>query len=52
MAKKKYIITDSCFYYDNKKKRSSHSIEVVDLKTGAVKAIKSGTIIQVIKENK
>ena len=50
---KKYLLTDSCFYWGNsKKKRNKHWIEVVDLKTGTVKHIKSGSIIQVVKERK
>ena len=49
---KKYILTDSCFFYESKKKRSPHSVEIVDLKTGSVKKLKSGSVIQIIKEKK
>lgn len=52
MRKKRYIITDSCFFYDNKKKRSHHWIEAVDLETGEVVSIKSGSIIQIVKRKK
>lgn len=52
--KKKYILTDSCFYYEPKKKRgrSPHTIEVVDLKTGNVRKLKSGSIIKIVREKK
>lgn len=50
--RKKYILTDSCFYYESKKKRSPHTVEVVDLKTGNVKKLKSGSIIMVVREKK
>lgn len=48
--KKKYIITDNCYWYKNKKKRSPHFVEILDLETGSIKQLKSGSIIQVIKE--
>lgn len=48
--KKKYILTDSCFFHDNKKNRSKHWIEVVDLETGQVIHLKSGSVIQVVKK--
>jgi len=53
MARKKYILTDSCFFYENKvNKRNPHCIEIVCLKTGTVKKLKSGSIIEIVKENK
>jgi len=50
--KKKYIITDSCYWYKSKKKRSPHFIEVLDLSNGSIKQVKSGSIIQIVKERK
>lgn len=50
--KKKYIITDSRFYYDNKKKRSKHWIEIVDLETGEIVNLKSGSTIQIVERKK
>ena len=48
--KKKYIITDSCCYYPKKgKKRVPHAVEVVDLETGTVKLLRSGSIIQIVR---
>ena len=47
---KKYLLTDSCFFWDNKEKRNKHWIEVVDLETGEVKELKSGSVIQIVKE--
>lgn len=50
-SKKKYILTDSCFFYEKKgERRVPHTIEVVDLYTGSVKQLKSGTVIKVVKE--
>ena len=51
--KRKYILTDSCFFYENKgKKRVPHWIEIVDVENGNVKKLKSGSVIQVVKERK
>lgn len=51
---KKYILTDSCFFYEgkSKKKRSPHVIELVDVKNGSVKRLKSGSIIRIVREKK
>ncbi len=51
---KKYILTDSCFFYESKKKRgrSPHVIEVVDMETGNVKKLKSGSVIRIVREKK
>jgi len=47
------MVTDSCFFYDNKKsKRNPHWIELVDMETGSVKSLKSGSIIQIVRERK
>ena len=48
---RKYLLTDSCYFY-GKKKRCPHWIEVVDLQTGAVKYLKSGSVIQIVKHGK
>ena len=47
--KKTYIITNSCYWHDNKEKRSTHYIEVVDVKTGEIKHLKNGTTVQIIR---
>lgn len=44
-----YIVTDSCYWHDNKKKRSTHFIEVCDLKTGEIRHLRNGTIVKIIK---
>ncbi len=49
--KKSYILTDSCFFHEGKNKRSKHWIEIVDLDTGAVERIGSGSVIQIVKSN-
>lgn len=50
--RKKYILTDSCFFYESNKKRTPHCIEIVCLKTGTVKKLKSGSIIEIVREYK
>ena len=50
--KKRYILTDSCYWHGSKNKRSPHFIEVVDLKTGQVIHIESGSVIEVIRATK
>ena len=53
MTKARYIVTDSCFYYEKKgEQRVPHTIEVVNLETGSVKKLKSGSIIRIIKQKK
>lgn len=52
MKAKKYILTDSCFYFESKKKRNPHTIEVVDMETGGVKKLRSGSIIRIVREKK
>lgn len=54
---KEYLVTDSCFWeetpheeynpYD--KKRAPHSIELVDVQTGSIVQLNSGSIIKIIK---
>lgn len=46
-----YILTDGCFWEKNKKEgvEHAHSIEVVDLETGAVRYIKSGSKISFVR---
>ncbi len=48
---KVYILTDGCMWELNQKMGSEHphSIEVVDLETGAVRYIKSGSKISFIE---
>ena len=45
-----YIVTDGCMWEANKRNGTSHShaIEVVDIKTGAVRFIRSGSRIAFI----
>ena len=50
--KRKYILTDSCFFHNNKKSRSKHWIELVDIETGEVLNLKSGSIVQIVKRKK
>ena len=53
MKPRKYILTDSCFYYEDKgKSRVPHWIEVVDMNTGEVKRLKSGSVISIVREKK
>ena len=46
-----YIVTDGCMWEQNKKNSTyfPHGIEVVNLKTGAVQIITSGSIITFIE---
>ena len=49
----KYILTDSCYWWAYAKKtRSRHWIEIVNIKTGNVKKLRSGSIISIIKGRK
>lgn len=59
MNKKRYLITDSCHWFENPKKgynpnpkRTPHSIEVVDLDTGTIVELRSGSIIQIVKNKR
>lgn len=49
-SKKEFIITDHCAWEANKKNNTfhPHSIEVVDVKTGQLRYIKSGSVIKII----
>ena len=57
---KEYILTDSCYFATNPtseynpydKKRTPHGVQLVDVKTGTVVNLLSGSIIKVIKNNK
>lgn len=52
-----YIVTDNCFWDTNPPenyniydpKRKPHGIELVDVKTGTVVMLKSGSVIKIIK---
>jgi hypothetical protein len=56
---KEYILTDSCYFQTNPtsnynpydKTRSPHGVQLVDIKTGTVVNLLSGSIIKVIKSN-
>jgi hypothetical protein len=51
--RKKYILTNNCYWYDRSKTaRSPHYIEVCDLETGEITELKNGTIIEVVKKAK
>ena len=48
-----YIVTDSCYWHHNdldKHGRATHEIELVNLRTGGVKNIKSGSHVKIVKE--
>lgn len=60
VQKKKYLVTDQCFFkplknpeqynpYD--KTRAPHSIQLVDVETGTIVNLPSGSIVEVIKYN-
>lgn len=56
---KEYMLTDSCYFVANPpsdynpydKKRTPHGIQLVDVKTGTIVNLLSGSIIKVIKSN-
>jgi len=50
-TQKTFMITDSCFWEMNKQNgtRAPHAIEVVDVDTGQVRFIKSGSKIRFIE---
>ena len=51
--KKKYIVTNNCYWYDKSKTaRTPHYIEVCDMQTGEIIELKNGTVIQVVKKAK
>lgn len=58
MKNREYIVTDQCFYEENgggkdynpDDRRKPHAISVVDVKTGTIRQIKSGSIITIVKE--
>lgn len=48
-----YMLTDSCYWHEHdvdKKGRAVHEIEVVNLRSGGLKNLKSGTHIRIIQE--
>lgn len=57
---KEYVLTDSCYFqqspsldynpYD--KERSPHGVQLVDVKTGTVVNLLSGSVIKIIKSRK
>ena len=50
-----YIVTDSCYWHDHEKDeegRSTHEIEVVNIRTGGIRNIKSGSHIKIVKDRK
>lgn len=54
---KEYLITDQCFWETNPPenynpldpKRTPHSVTLVDVETGSIALLKSGSIIKVIE---
>ena len=57
MSKKVYMVTDQCFYeepegkdYNPDNRRKPHHISVVDLETGTIRQIKSGSVITIEQE--
>ena len=50
-TEKTFLLTDGCMWEMNKKQGTSapHAIEVVDIETGAVQFIKSGSKIKFIE---
>ena len=57
---KEYMLTDSCYFVANPpatynpydKKRTPHGVQLVDVKTGTVVNLVSGSIIKIIKAKK
>ncbi len=51
LNKKVFLLTDGCMWEKNKQAGTSdpHAIEVVDLETGAVRYIKSGSRISLVE---
>jgi len=57
---KEFLLTDQCFFEENgggenynpDLARKPHAVTVVDIVTGTIRLIKSGTIISIIKEAK
>lgn len=59
---KEYILTDQCFFYNMSEKerkeyngdpgRTPHAVTIVDVNTGTIKQLESGSIIKIIKEHK
>lgn len=52
-TQKTFVVTDGCMWEANKLsgKSVSHSIEVMDLETGQMRYIKSGSKIQFVEGN-
>lgn len=53
IQKKTFVLTDSCMWEKNKQDGTNHphAIEVVDLETGEVRFIKSGSQIKFVNGN-
>jgi hypothetical protein len=57
LPEKRYLVTDQCFWMTNKPKnynpldpkRAPHSIQLVDVETGTIVNLQSGSIIKVIE---
>lgn len=53
-----FMLTDQCFYqeannendYNPDDRRKPHAISVVDVETGTIRLIKSGSLIKVVKD--
>lgn len=53
-----FMLTDQCFYqednnekdYNPDNRRKPHAISVVDIDTGTIRLIKSGSMIKVVKD--
>jgi len=51
MKKKRYIVTNNCYWYDKlKTPRTHHFIEVCDMQTGEIIELRNGTVIEVVKK--
>jgi len=50
-TEKVYLLTDGCMWEKNKREGTehTHAVEVVDVETGAVRYIKSGSTITLVK---
>ena len=48
MGNKKFILTDGCMWEANKQSSTTkpHAVEVVDMETGEVRYIRSGSIVR------
>lgn len=60
LFEKQYMVTDQCFWESEKPenynpldpKRAPHAITLVDIETGTIALLESGSIIKVIKQKR